>query len=233
MPDFFAGVAKTIEGGGGHTIGKAEIFRKPGKAGYCCSGVKVSFLPEFIETFITSRHGISPLEVEEAVAGLCVLPFIPDAVIILDQIGEAAFSEDIENIWIEAKSLELFSVILDWHRGRKTLPPPVNEQDRLGIVRTLRYAEEHLSEPLFLHNLAKQAAMSRSKFISVFKKHTGLSAAEYIRRLRMEKALDLVKNTSTPLGEIATLTGYKKHSNFSRVFKDRYGVTPETFRKRK
>jgi AraC-like DNA-binding protein len=214
-------------------MGKATIFKQHGKARYCCSGVQVSFLPEFIETFIISRHGISPVEIEDALSGLCTRPFIPDAVIILDQIGKAAFSDGIETMWIEAKSLELFLVILDWHRGRKALsPPPVNEQDRLGITRSLRYAEEHLSEPLALQDLAKQAFMSRSKFTSVFKNHTGLSAAEYVRHLRMEKALNLVKNTSAPLGEIAALVGYKKHSNFSHVFRNCYGVTPETLRKK-
>jgi transcriptional regulator GlxA family with amidase domain len=197
--------------------------------------VEVSFLSEFVEAFITSRHGITVPELEETVAGLGVLPFIPDAAIILDQINRAAFSEGVENMRvenmrIEAKSLELFWVVLDWHRGHK-IPAAFNKQDRFGIAQALRYAEEHLSEPLALHSLAKQASMSRSKFTAVFKNHTGLSPAEYVRHLRMEKALDLVNNTSVPLGEIAALVGYRKHSNFSQVFKERYGVTPGTFRK--
>jgi AraC-like DNA-binding protein len=203
------------------------------KADCFCSRVEVSFLSEFIETFITSRHDISPLELEETITGLHALPFIPGAAALLDRIGKAAFSDDTGNLWIETKSLELLSVILDWHRGHKALTLPlVNEQDRLGITQALRYAEEYLSEPLALHTLAKQACMSKSKFTAVFKNLTGLSAAEYVRRLRMEKAIDLVKNTSTPLGEIAALVGYRKHSNFSQVFKERYGVTQGVFRKK-
>jgi AraC-like DNA-binding protein len=216
----------------GHIIGKTTIFKQYDKTNYYCSGLEISFLPEFIETIIISRHDISLLELEKAVAGLRNFPFIPDAVIILDQIGKAAFSDGVKNMFIEAKSLELFSVILDWYRGHRTLAP-ANEQDRLGITRALRYAEEHLSEPLVLSALAKQASMSRSKFISVFKNHTGLSVAEYVRRLRIEKALNLVKNSTVPLGEIAALVGYRKHSNFSQVFKNCYGVTPGTFRKKR
>jgi hypothetical protein len=45
----------------------------------------VVFLPEFIKTFILSRHGISALELDEAVAGLRAFPFIPDTAVILDQ----------------------------------------------------------------------------------------------------------------------------------------------------
>jgi AraC-like DNA-binding protein len=220
--------------GNGYIIGKTEISRRHGKAGFRCSMVEVSFLPEFIQTFITSRHGISPLELEKTIAGLQAFPFIPDAAAALDQIDRAAFSDKMGNLWIETKSLELLSVILDWHRGHKALAlPPVNEQDRLGITQALRYMEDHLSEPIVLHTMAKQACMSKGKFTSVFKNHTGLSAAEYVRRLRMKKAINLVKNTSVPLGEIAALVGYRKHSNFSQVFKCRYGVTPGTFRKKK
>ena len=196
--------------------------------------MEISFLPEFIETFITSRHGISLPELEEIVTGLRDHPFIPDAAVLLDRIGKAAFSDHRGNLWIETKSLELLSVILDWYNGHKiSTLPPVNEQDRLGITQALSYAEEHISEPLALHTLAKQACMSKSKFTTVFKNHTGLSAAVYVRRLRMEKAIDLVKNTSASLGEIADLVGYRKHSNFSQVFKEHYGVTPGVFRKKK
>jgi AraC-like DNA-binding protein len=227
--DPYAGLFHDQGGGGagGYVIGKTQI-RKLAGGGYTCSGVAVAFLPEFIETFITSRHGISAREVDEAVAGLRASPFIPDAALILDAIGGAAFSDTVKTMWIEAKSLELFSVILDWRGGQKA--PALNEQDRLGISRAPRYVEEHLAEPLDLRSLAAQASMSRSKFTALFKNQTGLSAAAYVRQIRMEKALGFVQNTGIPLGEIAALVGYRKHSNFSHVFRDCYGLAPGQMR---
>jgi two-component system response regulator YesN len=92
----------------------------------------------------------------------------------------------------------------------------------------MRYAEEHFSGPLTLTALAKEAAMSMSKFTAAFKTHTGISAAGYIHRLRMDKALD---NTSCPLTEAADAAGYKHYTSFSTAFREQFGVTPSEFRK--
>jgi transcriptional regulator GlxA family with amidase domain len=110
--------------------------------------------------------------------------------------------------------------------------PPLKEQDQLGIAEAIRYAEEHLSGPLTLQALARQAAMSMSKFTAAFKTHTGLSPACYIRRLRMDQAMYLLKNTTAPLSDIAGIVGYKHQSRFSTLFREQFGVMPSEFRKR-
>jgi two-component system response regulator YesN len=122
---------------------------------------------------------------------------------------------------------------LDWYRRRNAeVQPGLKENDQAGIAEAMQYAAEHYSEPLTLEILAKQAAMSISKFTAAFKTHTGISAASYIRRIRMDKAMGLLKNTSAPLGDIAGMVGYKHHSNFSAFFREQFGVTPGTFRKK-
>jgi transcriptional regulator GlxA family with amidase domain len=109
-------------------------------------------------------------------------------------------------------------------------PPPLNEYDRLGIAEAIRYAGEHFSGPLTLTVLARQAAMSVSKFTAAFKKHTGLSAACYVRRLRMDKAITLLKNTSCPLAEASEAAGYRRYASFSAAFKEQFGIAPGKFR---
>jgi two-component system response regulator YesN len=74
--------------------------------------------------------------------------------------------------------------------------------------------------------------MSISKFTAVFKSHTGLSAASYVRRLRMDKAMRLLKTTSSSLQEISGMVGYKYQSNFSTLFHEQFGVAPGEFRKK-
>ncbi|MDR1239118.1 MAG: AraC family transcriptional regulator [Treponema sp.] len=222
----------TMRGIGGAHIEKGGIYRQRRPAGFSHCGVGVSFLSEFFDTFIGSRYHISPDELIQAIDALRGFPLIPEAVIILKQIGEASFTGDIGNVWIEAKTLELISVIMDWHRRPKTgARPPLDEQDQAGIAAALRYAGERFSRPLPLEALAKQAAMSTSKFTALFKRHTGLSAACYIHRLRMEKAMNAVKNTSCPLGEVAGAVGYKHYTSFSTAFREHFGVAPSEFRK--
>lgn len=58
-----------------------------------------------------------------------------------------------------------------------------------------------------------------------------LSFGEYIRKLRLEKATDLLTNTKYSLTEIAFLTGFSDQSHFNRVFKSHFGMKPSEFRK--
>jgi len=58
-----------------------------------------------------------------------------------------------------------------------------------------------------------------------------LSFGEYIRKLRIEKASDLLENTPHSLAEIAYLTGFSDQSHFSRIFKKHTGKSPAEYRK--
>jgi AraC-like DNA-binding protein len=230
QPEYFCiGLSPRFTGIGGEHVDKDKTYHQRISTGFLHT-IWVLFLPDFFDVFLNSRYGISPDEITRAIDALGRFPLIPEAAVILKQIGSASFTGNAGDIWIEAKALELLSVILDWHR-RLEASPPLREQDRLGIAEAVRYAEKHFSGPLALEVLAKQAAMSISKFTAVFKAHTGLSAASYIRRLRMDQAMFLLKNTAAPLSDIAGMVGYKHQSRFSALFHEHFGVRPGEFRK--
>lgn len=58
-----------------------------------------------------------------------------------------------------------------------------------------------------------------------------LSFGEYIRKLRIEKAIELLGSTDNSLAEIAYLTGFSDQSHFNRIFKQHTGQNPSVFRK--
>ncbi|MFD2918900.1 chromate resistance protein ChrB domain-containing protein [Terrimonas rubra] len=58
-----------------------------------------------------------------------------------------------------------------------------------------------------------------------------LNFGDYVRKKRIEKAMDLMKNPKIPLTEIAYLTGFSDQSHFSRIFKKYTGDSPSQFRK--
>uniref|UniRef100_UPI003B8A79DA helix-turn-helix transcriptional regulator n=1 Tax=Cohnella rhizosphaerae TaxID=1457232 RepID=UPI003B8A79DA len=62
------------------------------------------------------------------------------------------------------------------------------------------------------------------------KKETGENISEYVLRLRMDKAVFLLKDSKYKIYEVAGLLGYKNPTYFIKVFKDRFGVTPQEFR---
>ena len=215
----------------GH-IGKNDIYRGRFPAGFYNQGVSVCFLPAFFDAFLVERHGIPVNVLTGALDALnrCAPP--ADAAVILRQIGEAALSADTGNARLEAKALELITVVLDWHRrlGSQESPPPA-ALDRAGISKALRHIDEHFPEAISLEMLAKTAMMSVSKFTSCFRQQTGLPAGAFINRLRMEKALDLLKNTRISIGEITIMVGYKHHASFSAAFQEQFGFAPSLLRR--
>jgi AraC-like DNA-binding protein len=214
-------------------IGKNDVFRCHCPSGFHHCGVGVSFLHDFFDTFLGSRHSIPRDELERAIGALNRFPPPPDAALVLNHIGEGVSSGWVGgDTWFEAKTLELVSLLLDWHRRLDvTALPRLTEHDRAGITEVLIFVEEHFTEPISLNTLAKLAAMSVSKFTVAFKRHTGSSAASYISRFRMEKAANILKSTSVPIGKIAAMVGYKHHASFSAAFQEWFGITPGEFRK--
>jgi AraC-like DNA-binding protein len=60
-----------------------------------------------------------------------------------------------------------------------------------------------------------------------------LSFGEYIRKLRIDKAVQLLKTSNCPLAEIAYLTGFSDQSHFTRIFRQHTGQSPAAYRKKR
>ncbi|MDJ1481774.1 chromate resistance protein [Cytophagaceae bacterium YF14B1] len=95
-------------------------------------------------------------------------------------------------------------------------------QDQIDTNLSLSLKE--ISEGLNIH----PAYLSR-EFSKYF---NNLSFGEYIRKLRIEKAMDLLQSSSHSLAEIAYLTGFSDQSHFTRIFRKYTGQSPAEYRKR-
>ena len=83
----------------------------------------------------------------------------------------------------------------------------------------------HLDEPLRLRDLSRVAMLSPFHFHRVFQALVGSTPADFVKRLRLEKALTLMSRTrSRSLTTIALGCGFSSSSDFSRCFKQRFGV---------
>lgn len=88
----------------------------------------------------------------------------------------------------------------------------------------------HLAEPLRLRELSRAARLSPFHFHRVFQALVGATPAEFVKRLRLEKALGLMARSRAPsLTAIALRCGFSSSSDFSRCFKQRFGVPPSGF----
>lgn len=98
------------------------------------------------------------------------------------------------------------------------------------INRAIDHILGHLDQPLRLNLLARQALLSPFHFHRVFQALIGQTPAEFVKRLRLEKALGLMSRPKpASLTAIALRCGFASASDFSRNFKQQYGVAPRAF----
>jgi transcriptional regulator GlxA family with amidase domain len=79
--------------------------------------------------------------------------------------------------------------------------------------------------------LSNAMAMSRAQLLRRLKAVTGNSPGFYIKALRLEKAKELLETSELSVSETAFKTGFGTPSNFTKVFTEKYGITPSQFRR--
>jgi AraC family transcriptional regulator len=98
------------------------------------------------------------------------------------------------------------------------------------INRTIDYIVQHLTEPLDLHQVAGVAHFSPFHFHRVFKALVGETLATFVKRVRLERAIQMMSHRpDTTLTDIALGCGFASSSDFARSFKQRYGIAPRAF----
>ncbi|MCD2441870.1 AraC family transcriptional regulator [Agromyces sp. SYSU K20354] len=98
------------------------------------------------------------------------------------------------------------------------------------MLPVLVHIEEHLDDPLPLADLAAVAGFSPHHFHRIFHYVTGEAPKEYLRRLRLERAVARLKVSPDNVLEIALEAGFKTHETFTRAFTRQFGINPSEFR---
>lgn len=127
---------------------------------------------------------------------------------------------------IENSLLEVYKKFLAEKKNTKKIPDWAKElkeiiQDQIDTNLTLSLKE--ISQSLNVH----PSYLSR-EFSKYF---DDLSFGDYIRKLRIEKSIEMLKNPKYTLAEIAYLTGFSDQSHFNRIFKSYTGKNPSVYRK--
>ena len=99
-----------------------------------------------------------------------------------------------------------------------------------GVEKILSYLEEHYPEHVSMVTLASLVGLSPNYFGTYFKTHTGMTPVEYLTRLRLCHAAELLKSTREKVKTIARNTGFHSPEYFTRVFRDAFGLTPAQYR---
>lgn len=104
-----------------------------------------------------------------------------------------------------------------------------------GLLEKLReLVVEHISDPDFgVQEMAFQSGVSVSVLYRKLRSLTGITVNEFVKQIRMKKAMQLLKAGTYHVNEVATAVGYEDSKYFSREFRRTFGKTPTEVKRRK
>ena len=99
------------------------------------------------------------------------------------------------------------------------------------MKKIILYVREHFPEKITIEDAAAAVEYSPSHFMRFFRQETGHTFIEYLNEYRLAYAGYLLKESSEPVGSIASRCGFDNFSYFIRLFRRKYGLSPKEYRK--
>lgn len=125
--------------------------------------------------------------------------------------------------------LNLLALISDGvHRSKHS----EKRGDVKNIDSIIEYMNMNYEKKLTVSTLAEMAGYSVSRFLHLFSETIGKPPMRYLRDIRLANACELLDTSGYPVSEVADLCGFNDPLYFSRVFADKYGLSPSVYRNR-
>lgn len=97
------------------------------------------------------------------------------------------------------------------------------------ILNAMKYIDNNYSSEIALEDIAREVAVTPNYFSRLFKEETGENYIEYLTKVRINKAKQLMENTNISIKEICYMIGYNDPNYFSRLFKKIEKISPTDY----
>ncbi len=136
------------------------------------------------------------------------------------------------NKLIETETLEdMKNIIVDHYKNvNMLLQENSNGSDNYTIQNIKSIIEEKYFENITVNDISKLVFLSTNYICMIFKRDTGTTINDYITRIRIEKAIEMLKDPGIKLYDICYAVGYSDPSYFSKVFKKYTGLSPKQYK---
>lgn len=153
---------------------------------------------------------------------------------IVEEITNKEFSGFLRSVFLEGKSLEMLALqiaqYLDDQREDK-LPQILRRSDIEKVHSAIELIQQNLHKNYSVDFLAKEVGTNVNKLQEGFKYMYNMTVNKYVQYKKLEAAKEMLGNTEYNVSQIVGLIGLNNRSYFSKIFKEKYGVSPKYFRK--
>ena len=140
-----------------------------------------------------------------------------------------------ENYLTEVMELQDYEQLRVWFLEKLTqacrsIHDRRENQSESAVAKAKNYIREHFESEISLDEVSREVNISPYYFSKLFKEESGETFIEYLTRLRIERARELLRQSDDTIKEISIAVGYADPNYFSRIFKKQTGMTPREFR---
>ena len=234
--DFFE-IEYICKGNGKHILNGEEYQFKEGNVYFLTPEDIHAFYPEtdvtiynvmFTEDFLSPKAVLPAIETCHGVQ-LSITPAKQDKIQLLFQqlCDEYAEKKEGQTEYMQCLLRCIFILLLRNVGKSPTFLKPS------PIAASLVFIQSNFKENITLSQTAAQVNLSTGYFCELFKRYVGTGFSSYLTDLRLSYAAKALITTDEPITQIAYLSGFSAFSTFSRLFKQKYKISPSDYRKNK
>ena len=194
---------------------------------------KVIVTRSYFDLFLMQRYEDSYEVSKNALDCLVQNPNSPELNFIFQQIKDCPADGRSRYLYMEGKVMELLSLVtnnLEHEQRRRHLPVKLDKKDRRSLGKAVTLMKKDLSAYPSISELAQIANMSPSRFQMAFRLVYGTTAYEYLKVMRMNYALLLLRDSDDNISTVAFKVGYRNAGHFAKLFKETFGMGPKEYR---
>ena len=221
-----------LESGDGIIVNSDQLHLLISEAvDYCLDCV--IFDPELIMGNKYIKEKYMPFLIGDA-APDCIVLRSSDAAdkIILEGIGQIVYMSYLENHEMEILSVLQRVYQLLYEKMRKVdSKRPLSAPDLNSMRDMIDYINSNYSGRITVAGICASGHVGKNTCIDLFKKYTHMSPIDYVRSIRLQNAINYLKNSEMSITEIAYAVGFNSASYFTKSFRQFYDMTPVEYRK--
>lgn len=181
---------------------------------------------------------VAPIIIHGGVRGYIVFGQIREERTLFS-VKAAGFVDDPIKLWrlyealpvISRERLEAAAHILEVCAGYDHLKRSLARLDRRMEEELAEYVDSRLTDDLSVETLCRKFALSRRELYAITRKAFDCTPADFVRNRRLDCAAELLRETNLSVSKIAEDSGIGDYNYFSKLFKNRFDISPKGYRK--
>ncbi len=144
------------------------------------------------------------------------------------ELFDREYSSGLDKIYLKNKTMEMILYVLEeFQKKEKFTIDGFDDEDIKRVKQAQEILKNYFHEKITIPKLAKKVALNQSKLKKGFKELSGKTIHEYLKDVRLEKAVEYLKANKYSIKEVSLMVGYTNQGSFSYAFSNKFNCLPK------